>query len=344
MVAMSATIATSSCLYLDGVNQRPEIQIERTSIATITPLSKLDVRAVVDDPEDGDVTLTWQWSACAEVECDSPTFIEGPATEVTILVPAETEGRDPVQRLVITLDGRDDRGAAAKSRAVLELEVSTAPILRMVNRLAVVHAPVVLRVQRDRLAQRTQWRARGPSTQGVLRALASPSPSIEQQELVPDAIGRWEVEVEVTDRSGASSTARIEIDVAADRPPCLAILAPAIPAMGDVLVLDQPRRFAALLVSDDLDPYPSTAGPPEGGAVFQWSLQAPSRGTGLVVLAGAVGHAAELDPSTLQAGEQIELRVEVADRIARSLCAASAASCALAENCVQRQTWKMEVR
>jgi hypothetical protein len=172
-----------------------------------------------------------------------------------------------------------------------------------------------------------------------LRKLASADPAVEAQELVPDLAGAWLVEVTARDPVGATATVQRALVVTADRPPCLATLAP--PA--GPLIFDRSRRFAALFVDDDLDPFPAAGG---GAARFSWSVLAPSRGPGRQPLGGGAGNAVDLDPAAFSLGEIVELRVEVADRIARTLpCPDGDAACSIEGNaCTQRQTWRLEVR
>jgi hypothetical protein len=75
-------------------------------------------------------------------------------------------------------------------------------------------------------------------------------------------------------------------------------------------------------------------------------LLAPSRGPARVPLAGATGNAVELDPAAFVSGELLELRVEISDRVARTLpCDGTPRTCSIESNsCMQRQTWLLEVR
>lgn len=342
----------AGCFYMADVNQRPAIEIERVTETAVERGSTVELRALVNDPDSSDVDLSWGAFACAATidDCDLEAFTEGSATSFAPLIPLRTAGGQPVQHVRITLEAQDGRGALARPAQRLDLDVGNAtPRLsdvQVVGKSTVVGQPIELRVGRsdpdDDIAQvRLTWRVFGPAgaMPPPLRKLASADPSVEAQELVPDLAGAWLVEVTAEDPVGAIAKVQRALVVTADRPPCLATLSP--PA--GPLLFDQARRFAALFVDDDLDPFPAAAG---GAARFSWSIAAPSRGPGRRPLAGAAGNAVDLDPAAFSLGEIVELRVEVADRIARTLpCLDGDAGCSIDGNsCMQRQTWRLEVR
>jgi hypothetical protein len=83
-----------------------------------------------------------------------------------------------------------------------------------------------------------------------------------------------------------------------------------------------------------------------GTAGFAWSLASPASGGALQPLttddSGVV-----IDPADYAPGDQLDLRVEVTDRISRpSSCDPSTPQCSIGgvTTCLQRQTWHVEIR
>jgi hypothetical protein len=159
--------------------------------------------------------------------------------------------------------------------------------------------------------------------------------------------GEWTVEVTVTDSIGGQETQTIVINVKDDEAPCLAQLAPIVPPVGVSMPMSSPTLFRALVVRDDLDPYPLIPSDPIFRATtFRWSVKNPGSSTHAVV-AGASGNSLGLDPSNYTPGDLVEVRVEIFDRKATVLpCPDSDATCSTISEptCLQRQTWRVEVR
>ena len=158
--------------------------------------------------------------------------------------------------------------------------------------------------------------------------------------LVPDVPGHWTVDVTASDGFGGSTTETQAIEVIPDQPPCLAITVPDANTDGHYLILrdDGPRRFGVASVTDDLDPFPG------GQTRFNWWL-----GPSGALPAPVAGHDFSdftVDPAGYLPGDVLELRVEIADRSARTFpCAADQPRCSIGGNeCFQRETWELEVR
>lgn len=343
----------AGCFYLEDINQRPAIEIKRVTETAIERGGTVELLALVNDPDSPVLSLKWSAFACAATteQCDEAPLAESSALSFAPSVPVRTAGGEPVQHLRITLDAEDERGARARLPQRLDLDIgNAAPVItavQPVGNATLVGVPLELRARRvdpdDPTASLvTTWKVYGPpgTAHPPLRPLPSSDPDVVAQELTPDVTGPWTIEVTVTDPVGATVTAQRALVITGDLPPCLSVISPlaAIP-----LLLDQPRSFSALVVTDELDPFPALPG---GAARFSWSLLAPSRGLGRQLLAGANGNSVALDPATFPPGEHLELRVEVADRITRTLpCAADDPSCSIEGSaCTQRQTWRLEVR
>jgi hypothetical protein len=144
-----------------------------------------------------------------------------------------------------------------------------------------------------------------------------------------------------------SEPASKTLDVAPDQPPCLAQWQPAVPPSDQTLPIAAPAVFEVPLVSDDLDAFPRIADDAEfGTTTFAWSVKRP--GGAREVLAGATANRIVFDPGAYTPGDVVELRVEIFDRHHRDAltCDDAAATCAITPDptCLQRQTWRVEVR
>jgi hypothetical protein len=149
------------------------------------------------------------------------------------------------------------------------------------------------------------------------------------------------VAVAATDALGLDGTGEATVTISDDQPPHVGATVPAWLPDSKVILLRSagPRRFVVASVLDDLDPYPGSP-----GARFRWFLRRPGGALGEVP-----GHdLAELtvDPAELDPGDALDVRVEVADRRARTLpCAPAQPVCSLtSDERYQRLTWSVEVR
>lgn len=357
-VALACSLV-SGCFYLEPVNQRPGIEIIRLAPEALSRGGTVSLQARVLDPEGGAVSLLWRAHACGQTvaECDADSFDTRAQAVFEVAIPTVTLASAPVQHLKITLEATDERGASARPSQELYLDIGNeAPVLtspRATGAL-VVGQPVevlVVRSDADDAASNVAltWTLFPPvGGKASLGPLAYPGDSDHEQrrQFTPDVEGPWSIEVVARDPLAREARVVGLFAVEVDRPPCLRALAPQPPAAPATLLLDSLRRFSVLTVQDTLDPFPGGARPPFGVAQFTWSLKAPSRGGARQVLPGAAGNFVELDPAGFELGELVELRVEIADRVARSLpCADGAATCSIeGTGCLQRQTWLLEAR
>jgi hypothetical protein len=171
--------------------------------------------------------------------------------------------------------------------------------------------------------------------------------------LVPDVEGEWEIVVSVEDGFGERREVSEKVNVGADGPPCLQGMDPV--AIDDAYYLvdsaDGARRFSVLSVEDALDPFPAPidTDPVLGQTAFRWFLKTPGA-SDYVELSGFTESDYLVDPNTYNPGDQLQLRVEVADRVEgaeRTLpCADEVWTCALETGigCNQRMTWGVEIR
>ena len=168
--------------------------------------------------------------------------------------------------------------------------------------------------------------------------------------ITPDAPGTYGVRVTVTDPAGDSSSMEKDVVVDPDAPPCLAQLVPLPIPFIWVARSDGTRRFS-VNVDDELDPWPPTDTNATGFPAFTWSLQTASD-PAPVKIPDYLSNQYELDLLAFSAGEEVLVRVDLADRVDRtqtSPCAIDETTCPpdadplAADACVQRVTWTLKV-
>jgi hypothetical protein len=162
--------------------------------------------------------------------------------------------------------------------------------------------------------------------------------------LTPSVTGSWDVQVTARDPERVAATQDLMVAIVADQPPCLRRWLPTVPPPGATLPISTPTVFQVPLVDDDLDPYPPISEEPK--LLFAWSLLRPG-GAQREVQTGATGNAIVLDPAAFTPGDLVELRVEIYDRQRTALpCDDAAATCSIvsSDSCLERQTWRIEVR
>jgi hypothetical protein len=368
VLAILIATATTGCFYTSPINDRPSTELRKV-IPTTTPYRGDPVTVQVDsiDPNGDPLTVTWTATACnaGAVACEATPFDTG------VVDPALGKFDFAVRDSVLTRSVRvvahteDSLGAPALQDAVLIVDVAN-------------HAPVVT-IQYDTVGPPggptriiasatdpdddldalafTSWTRMSPSgssTNGELIRVgdntADPdrTSADEAYELVPDVTGTWTVRVVVTDPIGTASMTDQPLLVGDDQAPCVCDVFPQAPPPGNTLLLDELRRFSVLVVDDDLDvfPAPSPDDPYYGAAEFTWSLSTAASGDSFVELTGAIDSFVELDPLAYDPGDRLRLRVEVADRIPRTMpCLPDEPTCAIdVASCIQRQTWALEVR
>jgi hypothetical protein len=163
--------------------------------------------------------------------------------------------------------------------------------------------------------------------------------------LIPHQSGSWLLRFFVSDPSGLIAEEKIDFTIAPDDPPCLAQWEP-IASANAALPVSEPTVFQVPLVTDNLDAYPPISSePPFGTTAFQWSILRPGAAM-RETLAGATGNRIDFDPAVFTPGDIVELRVQIYDHnnVAVS-CSDNQPTCALVTPaCLQRQTWRVEVR
>lgn len=373
-LALLGCLFVAGCFYVTPINQRPSIDILQLTEGELHRGDVVALAAVADDPEGHTVSFQWRVYACTSAElapdgsrpgCDAEPFHTEAALDTTeFVVPASrTSAAVPPEVLLVLLEGRDAYGATARPIQQLALTIVNQDpelALAMRSRYGYVVGTAIELYARvsdpDDGAASTQ-----PLTWTVYPPSGQPAYSLEELD-VPDpdapavlqlgktfragAAGSWEVEVEARDPLGGRATARLVVLVTEDRPPCLAQWAPVAARAPSALPLTAPTLFGVTLVDDDLDPFPTVPGDPELGATtFAWSLRAPGASTFAALAAD--GNQLVLDPAAYAPGDVVELRVEISDRVGvATTCDPALPTCSVIsdDGCIQRQTWRVEVR
>jgi len=358
----------TGCIYLDPINQRPSITIDQLSSGLIHRGDQVMFMADYDDPEGGGGSFAWSAFVCADesdarhdVGCDADPFYTRPVDTAQLTVPLTLASGGPTQALRLVLEARDDRGAFAQTRLVLPV-IDAPPTLelRKSARSYTIGTPIDVFARygdADDGPAKVDlvWEVFTPNTQpafsftdlAVPQDPADPTHVTAGKTLVPQGIGEWSVRVTARDALGAIPPQAIAITVAADQPPCLVEWQPIVPPAGETLPVTEPTLFQVPVVADDLDVYPPVPGDPVlGTTTFAWSIKPPGAPVHQV-LVGATGNSVDFDPSAFTPGDIVELRVEIFDRVHLTLpCADDLATCSVGAqpSCMQRQTWRVEVR
>ncbi|MEI2624879.1 MAG: hypothetical protein V9G23_13880 [Giesbergeria sp.] len=364
VAAACAALVLPSCFYVDDLNTRPVVAIQKVSIPALTRGSIAQFRADRFDEDDGGyyVAVDWEMHACGRTanDCDGAAFFTSTATVAVATIPVVRGNGTPVEKLQVMLRGVDPQGAQSRPTAIQLYDVNNALPAVTLQTFGYdgypVGVPFSIRsrvVDADDAAatlnvQWTVYSPAGSADPALVQVTPDPMrPNESAYTLTPDLAGKWTIEVTATDPIGATSVEHIDVQVAADRPPCIATVTPLPAPAANTAIVDVAQRFAVQVVDDDLDVFPAPVGDPFiHESHFAWSIQSPLTNGVRQLIAGDTRSSIDIDPTLYQPGDVIELRVEIADRVARTLtCADGAATCSLNSNaCVQRQTWRLEIR
>lgn len=359
----------TGCFYLDPIVKRPGAYIVLDP-STATREATVTAQAMFDEPARHG-TFSWGAFACARRDpdaaasamvCDTTEFYTGASDVAAFTVPVQTIDGRLVSQILVKLEARDDRGslATAEERVAIgdgaptvELSVSARALAAgaPIDLFARYSDPEILYVSTD-IDQAITWEV---SPSAPLTKLVVPPPVLPDplrlstgRRLVVEEPGAYVVTVTAHDPAGnASMPVQRQIDVAPDRPPCLAQWQPIAPPDGRRLPVGDPTVFQIALVDDDLDAFPPVTDAPQFGITrFEWSILPPG-GAPRETVRDAVGNRFVFDPSAYTPGDVVELRVEIFDRHSpRPPCDDAAPTCAIppTASCLQRQTWRLEVR
>lgn len=367
VVAIAALLggAGPGCFYTDSVNTEPQAQLQKATSGPLYVDSPVTFTAYTSDDPDGDRDdLIAQWRAlqcedAAGTRCPPGSEIDEMTGSIYDEFTFTLESKLPV---LVVLVVHDRRGAYADDSMLVEVQNRDPALSLQVQGYEYDGGyPLGTYVQifatgsdADRNDELTyEWNLYPPagSVPANVRWEKVDDTDDEVYELEPDVAGLWNVEVIVSDQDGGSTEETVPVLVQADAPPCIAIADPVADPEGTYILDagDDPRRFAVLSVTDDLDPFPNPD-PAEaflGEAEFRWYIATPDTGDELVEIDGHEAADYFVDPSSFAPGDPVELRVEVADRIEREIpCAADQPTCSVIgdPSCLQRVTWSIEIR
>ena len=369
--ALGSAIGLAGCFYTEQINQRPSIDISAAG-QTVYRGDHVELTAVAEDPEGQFIEFGWRAYACtdgsggaANADCDQDPFYTGSLQKAAFTVPLVRLDRAvPVKNVRVVLEAKDELGATAKpSQELVIVTLDRPPDLelrrdgsfvptpgRALDLYAVVGdaddgpagvAPLVWEVFSP--GQVAHTLVDGTVTQNP----NDPAHRTYRKVFTPGAVGDWEIRVTATDPIGTTTQKSVMMTVVPPPPPCIAQLQPIAPTGGAALPITDPTLLRVPVVVDDLDVYPPQPGDLALGITrFQWSVQAPGNATHLPV-AGATSNAFTIDPASYVPGDIVEVRVEIYDRQNTAIpCVDSEATCSTISqtSCLQRQTWRLEVR
>jgi hypothetical protein len=366
-------VLLTGCFYIDPILPRPHYHIVAPDMVYRGGQVALTAQLIDTGSQVG--SFDWTVKTCASFDhgmasnCDSMPFYPPPgphlddsASTLLVMVPATTKSGAMTQAIQITLEARSDRGAVALSDGGnQEFAVGDAPPVVQLDRQShslAVGGPIdVIATYSDidsaldQIALEWAVIAPGPTGSYSLDDLAvaqdpgDPGHRKAGKRLTPNVEGSWDVQLIARDREGGSTTQHLTpFMVVPDHPPCLAQWQPAVPPAGATLPISIPTVFQVPLVDDDLDPYPPITTVPQ--LLFAWSILRPGE-TQREVQVGATSNAFAFYPAAFTPGDVVELRVEIFDRRHTALpCDDAAATCSItsSDSCLQRQTWRVEIR
>lgn len=358
------------CFYTEPLNQRPSARINQQTSAVVYRGDVVHLTSTTSDPDNDPLRYQWRAYACTDANlgvgndggCDQVPFATEVLESFSFVVPMLRANSTPLQSVLVDLEVTDDHDATARpvQQLIVPLgdEAPTLVASKAFHNAYVVGQPVNLFAAvgdpDDGIMPppAVAWTVFSPPSQPTYTLVDIPNvpsdpahPELAQlgKVLTPQGPGSWDVQIVATDSLGKTAMTDVPVDVTADRPPCLAQLAPIVPPTGQTYPLDQATQFQVLVVDDDLDVYPASGDPITGVTTFDWTVLPPG-GTRQTV--SSTNHVL-LDPASYAPGDVVEVRVEINDRNHWSLasCGASAATCSLTgDSCLQRQTWRVEVR
>lgn len=364
--SLVAALGLAGCFYVEEINQRPAADIRAASSDPVHRGDMVELDAVASDPEQHVLGFSWRVYACTDAtqidSCDREPYFFGGDDHASFVAPIKRwDAPTPVESLRVVLEVRDELGAMAKPTEELIIPVLNAPPTLKLDRTSrygyVAGTPIdlfaLVRDIDDGPLGDPDWVVLGPAgathtlTELTVNQPDDPLATQFGRRFTPMDEGMWEISVTARDPLGDTAVQTLMLSVEDDGPPCIQHVSPIVATGGATLPLSQQTLFQVPVVVDDLDVYPSAANDPVLGTTrFRWSLQAPGQSVHAEI-PGAVGNSFAIDPESYAPGDVLELRVEIFDRNNTAIpCIDSEQSCSVISEptCIQRQTWRVEVR
>lgn len=369
VVLLAALAGVSGCLYLDGINEPPDVSVR---LVTDTEFVYIGERVWVDgrdtvDP-DGD-TLTYLFTIEHSGSADNPEYELCPVYmepwEICFIPGAKVE-------YTVTLRVTDEQGAVSVGDPVhvtvnnrppvadCRIDTFAKPNNHFIVGREIWMTGVDSYDEDDGDVLYFHWEERLRPSSSVTADFVMQSSDVtgeptDDEEaavrmlVVPDVAGTYEVGLWVADWPGAtevsqstSSMCQLHFEVDPDESPCIASTSPDF-ATG-TLVFDRfdVRRLEVTQVIDDLDPFP---GGGDGETHFQWLVE-DAPGAGFVEIPGYGFPYLNIDGTEFALNQRIRVRVVAQDRATHDLssCPVDLATCALGAGCFQWITWDIEFR
>ena len=355
---------------MEQINQRPGISINGMGNQVYRG-DRVELTATADDPEGHLVRFTWRAYACTDgtagADCDvEPFYTQAELDHAEFDVPLLRENRTPVRNVRVVLEAKDDFGATAKPAQELVITALDRPpslaLARQGTFILTPNRPVAIFATVGDIDDGPEalglptWEVFAPTQitgQPLVDRMFTQNPNdpahrTYAKTFTPNVTGEWEIRVTATDPLDQMTTKSLMLSVVAPPPPCIAQVSPMVAPAGAALPITETTLFKVPVVTDDLDVWPPQQDPEMVLDVtkFQWSLQAPGAAAHVPV-SGATASSFQLDPATFTPGDIVEVRVEIYDRQLTPVgCPDSEATCSTISmpSCIQRQTWRVEVR
>jgi len=344
----------SGCLYLDGINEPPEVRMELKTARDLIFIGErvwVDARDTVDP--DGD-ELTYQFTIEHGGSADNPM----PLTCGAFMEPWEFcfIPRAKVD-YTVSLRVTDERGAVSVGESITvhpnnrppEADCRIDTIAKPNNHFIVGREVWMTGVEsydpddEDVIHYYWEERLRPTNSQTADFVMQTsdltgePTSAAEDAVrllVIPDVPGSYEVWLRVSDKDNAdatemSSQCQLFFEVDPDEEPCIASTSPDF-ATG-TLVFDRfdVRRLEVTQVIDDLDPFPGSA---SGETDFIWQMEHAS-GAGFLEIPGYGFPYLDIDGADFALNQRIRVRVVALDRAEHDL-----------SGCPEHLAWEIEFR
>lgn len=366
LLSALAVMSTTGCFYTDEINQRPSIAIDGIGDEVYRG-DKVALTQTHDDPEGHFIKFTWRAYACTDGEggadCDTEPFYSDILDHAGFTVPFKREGGLPVRNVRVVLEAKDELGATAKPMQELVIVTLDRPpglqlerggnFVMTPGRAITVSAAVSDLDDGPASLGTPKWEVFAPTqTPGTLAdpmMMPPPDPMPDKirtfvKTFTPSTVGEWEIRVTATDPLDKSTTKSLMFTVVPPPPPCIAQLAPIVPTGGAALPITDPTLFRVPVVIDDLDVFPAQSG--LGVTRFEWWFKGPGAPAHTIV-DNATASTFSFDPAGYTPGDIVEIRVQIYDRENTPMnCLPTDPTCSVISqpSCIQRQTWRVEVR
>lgn len=345
----AVVLAGVGACYTSPVNMRPIIKIVQNG--TVKRGGVATFMAEVSDPDNDQVRVDWSHKSG---RCDTPGTVWAMNTDTYSVRAPDTEDTFCVWAIV-----EDGNGATA--RAQLEVDPNNRPPEAILSAaLAVADPffpsspfPLFRTIRLSALPSSTdpdsdvltfKWTlVMGPDPEARLAYCDPNNPNEAMRCLTPTVAGRYMVRLTAADPYGGEDSVTEVIEVAPDGLPCLKDTEPPRSAHAISGRADDLQTFTIHSVADDGDPLPSAGelGPPK----FVWYMGKVGSELTRQTTAGKNDSVAfHIPGNAFQAGDQVRVRVEVADRDAmRSIDGFTECqdkdNCFSEGQCQQRMTW-----